>query len=311
MRNARLEARERIGGAHDVRVLEPSPPGVDEPPFFADDPVAGGEVAPVARADSRTWADVCDESGDPALRAWCEDRWLVRRPLRPLTPDFGVTRLALHALAERIVAPARHAVNGKIGLRYTYRGFGTPFFGDRQVRVEDGDLVATDNRLTVNRLDDRRLRPATLRQAAEFVGVPVGVETGVYTPMTPDDPDAPLTIDPVAARAVGDWFGFCASLLEQLRAEADADADSPARVQLWPEHFDLAVDLGPDGGRANFGGSPGDDGHPEPYLYIGPWEPREGAFWNEPFGASLPYSAILGGADPLEFLRHGKELLRQ
>jgi hypothetical protein len=304
VRNPRLEAAERIGGARDVRVLEPSPPGVDEPPFFADDPVAGGEVAPVARAGARTWADVCDESGDPGLRAWCEERWLVRGPLGPLPPDFAVTRVSLHALAERIVAPARHAANGKIGLRYTYRGFGTPFFGDRQVRVEDGDLIATDTML-----GDRRLRPATLRQAADLVGVPVGAETGVYKPTTPDDPDAPLTIDAVAARAVGDWFGFCASLLEQLRAEAEPDADKPARVQLWPEHFDLAVDLGPDGARANFGGSPGDDAHPEPYLYIGPWEPREGAFWNESFGASLPYSAILGGADAMEFLRHGKELL--
>ncbi len=91
---------------------------------------------------------------------------------------------------------------------------------------------------------------------------------------------------------------------------ADAEVDSPSRLQLWPEHFDLAVDMGPDGARANFGGSPGDDAHPEPYLYIGPWAPREGTFWNESFGASLSYAEILGGADPLEFLRHGKELLQ-
>ncbi len=300
MRNAQVEAAERVGGRYDVRVLEPSPPGVDEPPYFADDPVAGGDVAPVVRAGSRTWADVCDEADDPGLRGWCEDRWLVRRSLQPLPAAYPDTRVTLHALAERVVAPVRHAANGKIGLRYTYRGFGTPFFGDRQVRVEDGDVID----------GDRRLRPATLRQAAELVGVPVGADTGVYTPTTPDDPDAPLPIDLAAARAVGDWFGFCASLLEQLRAEADADRDSPSRVQLWPEHFDLAVDLGPDGARANFGGSPGDALHPEPYLYIGPWASREGPFWNEPFGASLSYAAILGGTDPLEFLRHGKELLR-
>ena len=144
MRSAQQEAAERIDGRYDVRVLEPSPPGVDEPPFFADDPVAGGDVAPVARAGTRTWADVCDEAGDPELRAWCEDRWLVRRSLQPLPAGYPATRIALHTLAERVVAPARHAANGKIGLRYTYRGFGTPFFGDRQVRVEDGELLDGD-----------------------------------------------------------------------------------------------------------------------------------------------------------------------
>jgi hypothetical protein len=101
-------------------------------------------------------------------------------------------------------------------------------------------------------------------------------------------------------------------MLEQLRAEAAPD-DTPSRVQLWPEHFDVAVDMGPEGDRANFGGSPGDAAHPEPYLYVGPWDtrPRPGDFWNEPFGASLSYSAIRRGADPLEFLRRGKALARE
>ena len=60
---------------------------------------------------------------------------------------FAATRVALHALAERVVAPARQAANGKIGLRYTYRGFGTPFFGDRQLRVEDGVCIDGERRL--------------------------------------------------------------------------------------------------------------------------------------------------------------------
>ena len=97
----------------------------------------------------------------------------------------------------------------------------------------------------------------------------LGQGTGVYTPTTPCEPDAPLAVDFNAARAVGEWFGFVTAVLEQLREEAGAD-DTPSRVQLWPEHFDIAVDLGPDGRRANYGGSPGDAGHPEPYLYVGP-----------------------------------------
>ncbi len=303
MRDARAEAFERVGGQHDVRVLEPSPPAVVDAPFFADDPVAGGEVVPVERLGSRTWADVCAD--DDELRAWCEERWLVRRALAPLPDAFVTTRLALHAVAEHVLAPCRHSVNGKIGLRYTYRGFGTPYFGDdRQVRVEDGMLVISD------REGERREGLSTLRAAAALVDVPAPASTGVYTPTTPGDLDAALVVDPACARALGDWYGFCASVLEQLRAEAGS-LDAPSRLQLWPEHFDLAVDLGPPEARANFGGSPGDDLHPAPYLYVGPWGSHgDDLFWNEPFGASLSYDALLAGADPLAFFRTGKALLR-
>ena len=93
-----------------------------------------------------------------------------------------------------------------------------------------------------------------------------------------------------------------------MRADA-TEADAPARVQIWPEHFDIAVDLGPKSQRANYGGSHGDAGHPEPYLYVGPFEPRQGEFWNEPFGASLSYKQLLDGADPVAFFREGRRLL--
>src|SRR5437763_3684127 len=117
MRDARQEAQERLGGESDVRVLEPSPSPNNDEPFFADDPVAGGDVVPVERADgSRTWASVCDHDG--ALRAWCEERWLVPHALEPLPASFVTTRRALHHIAEHEIAPARQAINGKIGLRY-------------------------------------------------------------------------------------------------------------------------------------------------------------------------------------------------
>jgi hypothetical protein len=300
VRNAREEARQRVGGRHDVRVLEPSPPAVTEPPWFADDPLEGGEVLPIERAGARTWLELSDEDRD--LRVWCQDRWLVRKPLVPLPASFATTRESLHALAEHVIAPARFNANGKIGLRFTFEGFGTPFFGDdRQVRVEDGRLVD----------GDRVTEVTTLAAAGAFVGVDPATGTGVYQPTTDLDLDAPLPVDAKAAHRLGDWYGFCASVLEQFRADA-TEADAPARVQLWPEHFDIAVDLGPDGRRANFGGSPGDDAHPQPYLYVSPWDRgdnRENPYWNEPFGASLGYAALLAGADPLDFLRRGKALL--
>ena len=44
MRDPRQEAFDRLGGRYEVRVLEPSPPAVDEEPWFADDPAAPGDV---------------------------------------------------------------------------------------------------------------------------------------------------------------------------------------------------------------------------------------------------------------------------
>jgi hypothetical protein len=296
VRNARQEALERIGGGHDVRVLEPSPPAINEPPFFADDPLEGGEVLPIERAGATTWEEIATSDDD--LRTWCAERWLVSATLPQLPDGFVASRRALHALAERVIAPARFNANGKIGLRYTYQGFGTPFFGeDHQIRVERGALV----------VDDAHHPITTLGAAAALVGVDLEAGTGVYTPTTDSRPDVPLDVS--AGLHVGSWFGYCTRLLEQLRTDATAD-DAPARVQVWPEHFDIAVDLGPDGGRANFGGSPGDDAHPEPYLYVGPWgDHGDDAYWNEPFGASLSYAHLLAGADGLAFLRRGKELL--
>jgi hypothetical protein len=157
----------------------------------------------------------------------------------------------------------------------------------------------------------RRERLSTLRAAGEFLGVAPGAPAGVYTPATPLDLDAPLDIDVAAANCLGDWYAFCASVLGALIAGAGT-GDAPDEVQLWPEHFDIATSLGPEGARANYGGSPGDAEHPEPYLYIGPWsmDGRADDFWNESFGSSLSYAALLGGADAASFLRRGKELLQ-
>ena len=169
-RNPRQEAFERVGGRYDVRVLEPSPAAVNDPPWFADDPMDGGEVLPIERSGATTWSKAA--AGDDDLTTWCQDRWLIGKDLEPLPPAFAETRLALHHLAEKVVSPARQAANGKIGLRFTYHGFGTPFFGDdRQLRVEDGRLIVDE---------------APQEQVA----------------------------DAVSARALGDWYGFCALALE-------------------------------------------------------------------------------------------------
>ena len=93
----------------------------------------------------------------------------------------------------------------------------------------------------------------------------------------------------------GDLFGFGASVLEELRVRWGAIDDT--RVQLWPEHFDLSIDCGAN--RATYGISPGDDEHPEPYLYVSPWTRQSGPLWSDPHfgGASLPYDVLLGADD--------------
>ncbi|MFW2334710.1 MAG: hypothetical protein ACN4IE_13025, partial [Ilumatobacter sp.] len=81
---------------------------------------------------------------------------------------------------------------------------------------------------------------------------------------------------------------------------------SPTLIQVWPEHFDVALDAAatPDR-RANLGGSPGDGFHAEPYAYVGPWtddRPGDAAFWNAPFGAVLGYDDLVGDDDPVTTL---------
>ncbi len=284
--NPRREAWDLLGGEYDVRVLEPSPPAVAEPPWYADDPLAGPYgtklVTPLDGL-GRSWDEMARER--PELEGFCAERWLgAWRRLAPLPRTFTGTRHGLHALAEHVVAVARHAANGKIGLRYTLHGFGTPYFGaGRQIRVEGTRLV----------VDGVAHSPANLDEAAALAGVRLGMPPDVYSPTTPAEPGTHLSLNQAAADALGAWFGFAWSVLEQIRF--DARDRGPGRVQLWPEHFDPAVDIG----EATFGASPGDDAHREPYLYVSPWRDRTGGFWNDRVfgGASLPYAALLAADD--------------
>ena len=77
---------------------------------------------------------------------------------------------------------------------------------------------------------------------------------------------------------------------------------APTPPQLWPEHFDVAIELGDEaaGKRATYGASPGDQEHPEPYLYVATWAaPPEGPLWNATAfgGAELSYGELLAAED--------------
>jgi hypothetical protein len=302
-RNARREAEDLVGGELDPRVLEPSPPAVTDGPWYADDPTAGGNV------DWHEWLRTHPEHGD-----WLADRWLAGHRRLPAAPGTIVeTRLALHRLAVYVVSPARQrAANGKMGLRWTLGGFGTPFFGvDEQVRVA-GTTFVRQRGTTV-----KTAAVTTLADGATLVldGPPDGTWAAGLDVPAPGDVDEKLPVDSDAARFLGDWYGFAWSVLEELRREP-ASAD-PSRVQLWPEHFDAAFDCLPEARRATFGASPGDAAVAEPYLYVtsAGVEAVPSDLWNASTfrGAILPLAQLVDADDQrahaLEFFRARRGLL--
>lgn len=300
--NPRVEASALLPDGFEGRVLEPSPPSSNDPVWFADDPTGLGRrseavVTPIP-GEGVLWGELEGTlEQDYAASHWLDGR----RRLSPLPAGFASTRDAIHQLAFYVLAPKRHAVTGKLGLRYTRGGLGTPFFGDdEQIRIENGVLV--------RQIGDtvETLQPATIREAATFVGLEYHEEwfEGFHDPLAPAPPDASIAIDTSAATALGDWFGFAAHVLE--RARRTPGAVDVSRVQLWPEHLDLAFEMGDEAGghRAGYGASPGDAGHPEPYLYLSPWGSidRSDPYWNEASftGASLPCHELLAAPDPYD-----------
>jgi hypothetical protein len=234
-------------------------------------------------------------------------------PLVPIADivTFSSTRNALHQVAEHVVAKARYIDDGEIRLMAFAGGFATPLLADdRRIRIEANEVVIDD------RDGSRSMGLTTIDEAAAFVGVVPGFPTELYPAATALHPSQALDIERDAAAALAAWFGFTAEVLDGFAAEIAAANPSP--LILWPEHFDQAffTEDADESSRANYGASPGDEGHPEPYLYVGPWGTVAGnEFWNAAHfnGAVLPLSSLVAAADPaevaLQFLRTGRVLL--
>jgi hypothetical protein len=283
-RHARLEAQAVVGRTRFARVLEPSPSAsVLDAPWFADDPVREPSpdgrpvVTPVAGPDvALTWdawlADNARHEG------WASARWLgARRSLPPPPSTWSPAhRRALHALAADAVSPPRQRVNGKIGLRWTLGGFGTPFFGDdqRQVRVDATGVVTQIG-------DDARV-----------AALPPGVDPGAIT-------------------WVGAFFGFAWSVLETLRA--DLDTPEQTRVQLWPEHFDAALAAEP--ATYGFSPGDDDVDEPYVYvsLWDADRASRSPDLWNATHfpGAIVPAHDVVTVDAALAWLRERRAALRR
>lgn len=223
--------------------------------------------------------------------AW-ETRCTVSSPLPSLPAGFAATVAALHRVAELVVAPARKPDN-EIALMPAPGGFGTPEFeydgARRQVRVEGTEIVQAIG------ASQRRAPLTSLAEAATVVAelLPADADLG----------DEPLAVDADAAAVLAGWYALGGEALSAFAATAST-ADAPTEPILWPEHFDLAIELGDEaaGERATYGFSPGDENHAEPYAYVAPWRPGvAGELWNAVGfgGAELGYAELLGAPDPL------------
>lgn len=190
----------------------------------------------------------------------------------------------LHGVAELLVAGPQHRAHGTIRLRVTPGGFG----GVRSdVRVEGAEVVGPGGRAAV-------VGPLRAVAAAAGIADP-GRAEGIYTDTSGVGLDDDVTLDPGAAAALAEWFA---------RGDAALRTFAPdVEPVLWPEHFDLAVTVG----EVNYGVTPGDAGHPAPYAYVGPWTPREGPFWNAPFGALRPAADLPDAAAVAAFFAEGRD----
>ena len=166
-------------------------------------------------------------------------------------------------------------------------GFATTVAPD--LRVEGLHVVAGDVRAP---LEEGR----SYAELAASVGVTASRLDDVYPEGPSLGEDDHLDVEPAAAAEIAEAFRIGDAAMRML-----APAEWPV---LWPEHFDVGITLA----RVNYGLSPGDAAIDEPYAYVGPWEPAsyEGAFWNAPFGAAQPLTALGGAAAVLAFFREGQ-----
>lgn len=196
---------------------------------------------------------------------------------------LSVTRDALHAVAELVLAGAQHTACGRITLAVRADGFGTRF--DPDLRVEGTDLVGAFGRTTLD--------GATARSLCAAAGVGLADLSGVYADGAALGPDDVLRVDAGAVEELTRawWLGH------QALSEV-----SDVEPILWPEHFDVGVSVG----EVNLGVSPGDAYLGVPYAYVGPWTvPQGDAFFDAPFGAARPVSQLDGIEGLVAFFTEG------
>jgi hypothetical protein len=199
----------------------------------------------------------------------------------------AATRRSLHGVAELILAGPQYRLGGRIELRVVPDGFATIVEPD--LRVTADGLVTPDRVLPLT---------GTYAELGRLAGVDAGALEEVYGGGSGVTAGEEIIVE----RSAAEYLLRCYILGDEaLRRLGGADAPV-----LWPEHFDAAITLD----EINYGVSPGDEYVAEPYAYVGPWRPREGAFWNAPFGAARPVRTLGDAAAITAFFVQGRELAR-
>jgi hypothetical protein len=208
--------------------------------------------------------------------------------------SFVETRTALHQLARFVLGEELKGTTDLVTLRATPGGFGQPERLvdrlQRRLRVDGTSLVLQHGE------HETWTDITTVAAACDLAGIAVRADVPA--------PDAPLPVGAAHAGALAHFYAFVESVLSELRRRHLDDA--PTIPQLFPHHFDLAVTIA----EVNIGGSPGDDDHEEPYLYVSPWSLRPAALWNEPWGASMPWTERVTVADALDFFESASAVAR-
>lgn len=198
--------------------------------------------------------------------------------------DLTRTRLALHGVAELLLAGPQYAVSNTVRLRVVPGGIAT--VAEPDLRIEGTELVGAQGRHPLS---------GSYAEVAAAAGLTPRRLDDVYHDGVDVSADDPIELDPDHVVTLLDVFSV---------GDAALRAFAPDQVPvLWPEHFDVGISH--DG--VNYGLSPGDVTLSEPYAYVGPWVRRSGPFWNQPFGAARPLAALGGVDSVIAFFREGAE----
>jgi hypothetical protein len=195
------------------------------------------------------------------------------------------TRHGLHGLAELVLAGPRFRQGGSIKLRVGREGFRTR--DEPVVAVSGSTLVAAGIRVGADGL--------TFAQAAARLGLEASRLDDVYSDGPKVSPDETIQLDPDSVRKLEHALALGDQALRRFDERADPI--------LWPEHFDVAIDLG----AVTYGVSPGDGYVDRPYAYVSRPGRVTGGFWNAPFGAARRLDELDGVAGIVAFFRQGAE----
>lgn len=202
-----------------------------------------------------------------------------------LQDAYTRTRHSLHGLAELVLAGPRYRQGGSIRLRVQREGFRTR--DEPVVAVSGSALVTADKRVNVDGL--------TFAQAAARIGLEASRLDDVYGDGPKVSPDEAIHLDPDSVRQAQHALALGDEALRRFDAAADPI--------LWPEHFDVAIELG----QVTYGVSPGDRYFDRPYAYVSRPGRVEDEFWNAPFGAARLLAELDGADGIVAFFRQGAE----